>query len=158
MPVLGETLAIVGLENPSVNEFLAHPDLYVFYVIVQVYSHHLLCSRQIVAFFLGWVFISSLSCIIYSPIFRRFISGLFARSDNNSTDLESSSEKSVSTPTSDAPVSILLTQGDNLTLVFTLCICLAFASIAYFSSLLTFDSNNGEGPCGKYSCCLRHEN
>lgn len=124
LPSAITTLVVAGIQEPSVDEFLAHPDF-----------------RQIAAFFLGWVFISSFSCILYSSTFRRFISGLFATSDNNVPDPEVVSDK-LSTWTTSG-----LNKGDNHTLLFALCIFFAFASVAYFSSLLAFDPNNGAAAC-----------
>lgn len=136
------------------NEFLAHPDLYVFGKVSTVSNNLPSPSRQIAAFFLGWVFMNSLGCMIYSSIFQkilqRFIFGLFTTSDNNVPDLEAASEKSSSIWTSNSRGSGLYTKGDNHTLVFTICICLAFASVAYFSSLLSFDPINGSAACGKW--------
>jgi hypothetical protein len=121
----------------------------------------LLSSRQVAAFVLGWVFISSLSCILFSSIFQNFlqriISGLFTTSGNISPDPETPSEKSPSIWTASAQGSRLFTKGDNHTLVFTLCICLAFASVAYFSSLLSFDPSNGAAACGEYYSRFRHD-
>jgi hypothetical protein len=88
-----------------VDEFLAHPDF-----------------RQIAAFFLGWVFISSLYYIISSVSVRRGFwrccSFIFRSSYSDSTSLSS--------------------RDETETLSLTLSLCLAFASAAYFASLLTF--------------------
>jgi hypothetical protein len=93
-----------------VDEFLAHPDF-----------------RQIAAFFLGWVFISSLNHIISSVSVRRGFwrccSFIFRSSYSDSISLSSGDE----TPT----------------LSLTLSLCLAFASAAYLASLLTFRPGQG---------------
>jgi hypothetical protein len=159
MPVSGP--AIETLQEPSVNEFLAHPDLYVFFMstqytsIVQLIIYHLLSSRQVAAFFLGWVFMGSLSCMLYSSVFQnllnRCVSGLFTTSGGNASDSENSPEKSPSIWTgTSVRGSSLFTKRDNHILVFALCICLAFASVGYFLSLLSFDPRNGPAACGEY--------
>ncbi|KIM90842.1 hypothetical protein PILCRDRAFT_150990 [Piloderma croceum F 1598] len=132
MPVSG---AIETLQEPSVNEFLAHPDF-----------------RQVAAFFLGWVFMASLICMLYSSVFQnllnRCVSGLFTTSGGNASDSENSPEKSPSIWTGPSVRgSSLFTKRDNHTLVFALCICLAFASVGYFLSLLSFDPRNGPAAC-----------
>jgi hypothetical protein len=119
-----------------------------------VNTHHLLSSRQVAAFFLGWVFMSSLSCMLYSSVFQnllhRCIHGLFITSGDNTSDLKNVSEKSPSIWAGDVHESRLFSKGDNHALVFTLCICLAFASVAYFLSLLSFNPSNGSAACGEY--------
>lgn len=42
------------------------------------------------------------------------------------------------------------TTGENSTLVFTMSICFAFTSIAYFASLLSFNPSRGGAACGKF--------
>lgn len=97
-----------GEDNPSVDEFLAHPDF-----------------RQIAAFFLGFVFINSLHHIISSAavrrVFGRCCSFIFRRSYSDNSPLP-------------------LKDGTQ-TLAPTLSLCFAFASVAYFGSLLTFRPN-----------------
>lgn len=95
---------------------------------------------------------SSISCILYSSIIQnllqRFLSRLSTLTGPFPSDPEAASEKSSSTWTTSFQGSRFYSKGDNHTLVFTLCICFAFASIAHFSSLLTFNPNKGATACG----------
>lgn len=100
---------------------------------------------------------SSLSCILYSSIVQnllhRFLFRILTLSGVQSSDPE------LASPISEKPPSTwtlgqgsrVFTNGDNHTLVFTLCLCFAFASVADFASLLTFDLNQGATACGKWS-------
>lgn len=100
---------------------------------------------------------SSISYILYSSVVQnllhRFLFRMFTLSGEHSSDLDLASpvsEKPPSTWTLEQG-SRVFTKGDNHTLVFTLCLCFAFASVADFASLLTFDLDRGAAACGKYS-------
>jgi len=111
------------MDTPTINEFIAHPDY-----------------QQVASFFLGAVFITSLnySCLrirSFVPRFRKWIS----RVRSTTTDIENVSSEKVSITSSlefGRP-------GENQCFLFTLSLCFAFASIAYFGSLLSFSTNGG---------------
>jgi hypothetical protein len=123
-------------------------------MIYRLIDFRSLSSRQIAAFFLGWVFITSLSCIVYSSIVQnlllRIIFCLTHKTRTNATDPEAVPPTPEKSPTIWTTNSKLFTNGDNQTLVLTLFLCFSFASVAQFSSLLTFDPNKGAAACGKY--------
>ncbi|KAF8076442.1 hypothetical protein FPV67DRAFT_1471650 [Lyophyllum atratum] len=84
--------------------------------------------QQIAAFFLGAVFITSLnySYLWIRGFFPRFGQWMYR---NRSASITSSLN--------------FVRPGENQSLVFTLSLCFAFASIAYFGSLLSFSPNGG---------------
>ncbi|OAX36203.1 hypothetical protein K503DRAFT_858158 [Rhizopogon vinicolor AM-OR11-026] len=129
--------------TPPVSEFLKHPD-----------------HRQIASFFLGYVFICSLLCIMTSSVMRRlyrrcskvFALGRFMQSDarfhNENSAPWDDVENSIETLLRDDQRSrIMFLEDENRDLVLMLYICFAFASIAYFSSLLSFNSSGGSSAC-----------
>ncbi|EIN10653.1 hypothetical protein PUNSTDRAFT_119569 [Punctularia strigosozonata HHB-11173 SS5] len=135
------TLAVHGLEKPSAQEFVEHPDF-----------------RQICAFFLGWVFFCSLHYIAVSPFLRSVISLVTQRLANKHakfdpearpTSLTDEKEKSIIAWRRDSEASeyvepnLLSLKRDNHILTFTLSLCLAFASVAQFASLLAFSGKGG---------------
>jgi hypothetical protein len=151
-----KTLAILA-QDPPANEFLNHPDLYVIKfstMLHRLIDFRSLFSRQIAAFFLGWVFITSLSCIIYSSVVQnlllRIIFCLSTNTRTNVPDPEAGPPAPQKSPTIWTTNSRLFTKGDNQTLVFILRLCFVFASVAQFSSLLTFDPDKGAAACGKH--------
>jgi hypothetical protein len=115
-------------------------------------------SRQICAFFLGWVFFCSLQCIARSP-FSRSLVDLFARrvfikkgKDDPEARYAAPQEKEIGVWQSDSysQESLTLLRKDNHVLLFTLSLCFLFASMAQFASLLTF-SHKGGAACGMFS-------
>ncbi|OJA18981.1 hypothetical protein AZE42_00357 [Rhizopogon vesiculosus] len=131
--------------TPPVSEFLKHPD-----------------HPQIASFFLGCVFICSLLCVTTSPVMRRlyrrcskvFTLGRFMQSDtrfhNENSAPWDNVEKSIETLLRDDQSSrIMFLEDENRDLVLMLYICFAFASIAYFSSLLSFNSSGRSSACGE---------
>jgi hypothetical protein len=122
----------------------------------------ILYSRQIASFFLGWVFICSLLCIVTSPVMRHlyrrcsriFNLGRFTQLDTkfhrgNGTSCHNV-EKSIETFLRDDQSSrVTFLEDDHRDLVLMLSICFAFASIGHFSSLLSFNSSNGPSACGE---------
>ena len=115
-------------------------------------------SRQIAAFFLGWIFFYSAHSILRSPL----LAGLTARLgdllcvQNPLPDLEGQSRVEKADRPWDAsnappatPASLRI-RGDNPTLGFTLLLCLFLASIALFISLLSFDPSGGGAGCGEF--------
>lgn len=128
----------------SISDFLEHPDY-----------------RQIASFFLGWVFICSLICIVTSPVICRLYRmcynafddrrGLAADANfrNGHGTLWNNSEKpSIDTLFwGDRNSSTKSLEEENAALVLLLSFCFAFASVAHFSSLLSFNSNSGASAC-----------
>lgn len=86
-------------------------------------------SRHIASFFLGWVFIGSLLCIMTSPVMRQLYRRCFRISDLGQFMHPS--------------------EDSHRDLILMLSICFAFASIAHFSSLLSFQSGSGSSACGE---------
>ncbi|KAF7352757.1 hypothetical protein MVEN_01242000 [Mycena venus] len=115
-------MAIAGLDDTPSN-FAVHPDY-----------------RQVSTFALGWVFITSLSCIISSVLMQRLF-GLIRGRSSGSQDLERSvvSEKLVN-------AQLDLRHGYSNTALFALPLCFLFASVAQFASLLAFPLN-GDATC-----------
>ncbi|KAJ7283613.1 hypothetical protein C8J57DRAFT_1676671 [Mycena rebaudengoi] len=115
-------MAIAGLDEAVAN-FAVHPDY-----------------RQVSSFALGWVFITSVSCLLSSSLIQRLF-GFLGRRTFPSPDAEQSL---VSEKTS------LQTDNNNLdarygyfnTALFALPLCFLFASIAQFASLLAFPVSN----------------
>jgi hypothetical protein len=165
MPVVQRSfLSLSGVQDPSISEFIVHPDLYVE-MLVRPYGIHasgtnlcdLYCSRQISTFFLGWTFFCSLRYLIKSPLARRVHQAVcnallparkgrvavswpqqqtaVFRSDDKRTDNDIASVYSVS-------------DVDYSTLTFTLTLAFMLATIAQFGTLLTFDSDSGGVACG----------
>lgn len=142
-----------GLENPSSDEFLNNPDF-----------------RQIVAFFLGWVFFYSVQTIFSSPLlqenFARACSSFLSlitkpiQRRHEPNDIETNThpgpantlrhgEKAQNYNTrfnNSSSTSRLRTQEGDALLV-TLALCFACASVAHFASLLRY-TTSGETPCG----------
>ncbi|RDB22494.1 hypothetical protein Hypma_010137 [Hypsizygus marmoreus] len=120
-------VTLPGLDSPTISEFIAHPDY-----------------QQISAFFLGAVFITSLQ--YSSTWFRGFLQRMgtwVSRSRSKAIDIEDSCSEKISIAQSSKPARA----GKHQSLVFTLSICFAFASIAYFGSLLSFSTNDGGALC-----------
>ncbi|KAG1752747.1 uncharacterized protein EDB91DRAFT_1293996, partial [Suillus paluster] len=114
--------------------------------------------RQIASFFLGWVFICSLLCIGTSPVMchlyrkctRAFDQDLQLESAfrNEHGALWKNSEKHLETLLGgDRGSSINSLEDENSVLVLLLSLCFAFASVAHFSSLLSFNSSSGSSVC-----------
>ncbi|KAG2367338.1 hypothetical protein BDR07DRAFT_300186 [Suillus spraguei] len=128
----------------STSEFLEHPDY-----------------PQIASFFLGWVFICSLLCIVTSPVMchlyqmcykvfheRRGLQ-LDANFRSGHDSLWDNSEKHPMNTLfcGDRNSSIKSLEEENHALILLLSFCFAFASVAHFSSLLSFNSNSGASAC-----------
>ncbi|GLB33850.1 hypothetical protein LshimejAT787_0107340 [Lyophyllum shimeji] len=110
-------------DTPDIQEFIAHPDY-----------------QQIAAFFLGAVFITSLnhSCLWIRRFFPRIRKWMY-RDGGMTTDINHSAYEKASIASS----SRFINSGENQSLVFTLSLCFAFASIAYVGSLLSFSPKGG---------------
>ncbi|KIK78189.1 hypothetical protein PAXRUDRAFT_111710, partial [Paxillus rubicundulus Ve08.2h10] len=149
-----EILLVQGSAVPSVNEFLQHPDF-----------------RQIAAFFLGWVFICSLLSIASSPtansLARCLASHVSVRPSSISANPTGNSTAASCVEKRLDPLSLhnrnsnLHSREDHF-LTLMLFVCFAFASLANFSSLLTFDAGSGSPACafviawgGISACCGR---
>lgn len=137
-------LVVRDTETLSISDFLEHPDY-----------------RQIASFFLGWVFICSLICIVTSPVICRLYQmchnsfddrrGLAADAHycNGHDTLWNNSEKHPIDTLfwGDRNSSTQSLEEENAALVLLLSFCFAFASVAHFSSLLSFNSNSGASAC-----------
>ncbi|KAH0587621.1 hypothetical protein H2248_006391 [Termitomyces sp. 'cryptogamus'] len=95
-------------------------------------------SQQISSFFLGTVFITSLNYSFHwiRGLFPRVKDWILSRKRSPTNDLEKNdfdvaSIVSLST----------IRSGEDMTIVFAISLCFLFASIAYFSSLLSFHQN-----------------
>ncbi|KAG2757307.1 hypothetical protein P692DRAFT_20843004 [Suillus brevipes Sb2] len=137
-------LVVRDTETLSISDFLERPDY-----------------RQIASFFLGWVFICSLICIVTSPVICRLYQmchnsfddrrGLAADAHycNGHDTLWNNSEKHPIDTLfwDDRNSSTQSWEEENAALVLLLSFCFAFASVAHFSSLLSFNSNSGASAC-----------
>ncbi|KIJ20057.1 hypothetical protein PAXINDRAFT_96331 [Paxillus involutus ATCC 200175] len=150
-----EILLVQGSAVPSVNEFLQHPDF-----------------RQIAAFFLGWVFICSLLSIASSPTANSLarwltshvsarLSSAFSNSAGTSTAASCAEKRPLDLLSLHNHDSNLHSREDHF-LTLMLFVCFAFAGLANFSSLLTFDAGSGSSVCafvvawgGISACCGR---
>ncbi|KAK7061759.1 hypothetical protein R3P38DRAFT_2831400 [Favolaschia claudopus] len=121
-------MAIAGLDETTSN-FAVHPD-----------------HRQVSTFALGWVFLTSLSCIVSSVLVQRLF-GLIRGASSRSQDAERSflSEK-LSIRSLDTANRADLRNGYSNTALFALPLCFLFASVAQFASLLAFPLN-GDAAC-----------
>lgn len=112
------------------------------------------CSRQICTFFLGWVFITSISCLLSSSL----VQGLLWKcrtvlipstpADERSSRFDVESIHFEKTPSLMTKNTDVILKGDSPSLFFILSLCFTFASLAHFASLLTFTPNGGETACG----------
>ncbi|KAG1892408.1 hypothetical protein F4604DRAFT_26795 [Suillus subluteus] len=142
--IFRSALVVRDAKTLSISEFLEHPDYH-----------------QIASFFLGWVFICSLLCIVTSPVMchlyqmcynafdERRVLRLDVNFRNEYGTLWSNSEKPpIGTLFwGDRNSSIKSLEEENSALVLLLSFCFAFASAAHFSSLLSFNSNSGASAC-----------
>lgn len=142
--VFRSALVVPDAKTLSISEFLEHPDYH-----------------QIASFFLGWVFICSLLCIVTSPVvchlyqmcYNAFDEQRGLRLDanfrNEHSTLWNDSEKPPMGTLfwGDRNSSIKSLEEENSALVLLLSFCFAFASAANFSSLLSFNSNSGASAC-----------
>ncbi|KAJ7180146.1 hypothetical protein C8R43DRAFT_1117473 [Mycena crocata] len=121
-------MAIGGLDESTTN-FSVHPDY-----------------RQVSSFALGWLFITSLSCLISSVLVQRLF-GFIRGRGSRSSDPESSivSEKQ-SVRSFDVENNLDLRHGYSSTALFALPLCFLFASVAQFASLLAFPLT-GDATC-----------
>ncbi|KAG2156103.1 hypothetical protein DEU56DRAFT_765562 [Suillus clintonianus] len=133
-------LVVRDASTLSISEFLEHPDY-----------------RQIASFFLGWVFVCSLLCVVTSPVmchlYRKCSKAFDERrglqlDTNGNRALWNNSEKLQGTLFwGDRNSTIQPLEDENSALVLLLSLCFAFASVANFSSLLSFNSDSGPSSC-----------
>ncbi|KAF9055311.1 hypothetical protein BDZ89DRAFT_1055902, partial [Hymenopellis radicata] len=105
----------MGAPSPTVVEVSEHPD-----------------HRQIATFFLGWAFVTSLQCLLSSGV-RRRVCG--TRTPSSDSEKASGYETMI--------MSNITIRSVHPSFMFVLSLCFMFASIAYFASLLSFDSGGG---------------
>ncbi|KAI0320804.1 hypothetical protein OF83DRAFT_485857 [Amylostereum chailletii] len=113
----------------AVAYFRAHPDY-----------------RQVAAFILGWVFLSSLRHIWRSPFLRELTATLFEAVYalvRGQKSPEADREKSSSFYSRSTSQSGKLRRIEHSTLAFLLCLCFLLASLTQFLSLLYFDPSKG---------------
>ncbi|THH15489.1 hypothetical protein EW146_g4991 [Bondarzewia mesenterica] len=139
---------VQNLKGPAVHEFLDHPDF-----------------RQISAFFLGWVFLSSIRYVIYSPFFwtqigrcgKLFMSlRCYRRSipKDNAEGLERAAipaddkERGQAWTGNDVDSIERLRREESDTLTFLLALSFGIASLSDFFSLLAF----GPGQASETTC------
>ncbi|KAJ7095429.1 hypothetical protein B0H15DRAFT_829541 [Mycena belliarum] len=115
-------MAIAGLDETTTN-FSVHPDY-----------------RQVSTFALGWVFITSLSAIVSSVLVQRLFGFIRGRSTSSDPERSIVSEKQ-SLRSLDIENGLDLRHGYSNTAFFALPLCLFFASVAQFASLLAFPLN-----------------
>ncbi|KAJ7771413.1 hypothetical protein DFH07DRAFT_804308 [Mycena maculata] len=121
-------MAIVGLDDTTTN-FAVHPDY-----------------RQVATFALGWVFITSLSCIISSVLIQRLFGLIRGSPSPSSRDPEHYiADEKLSLRSLDIE-NLDPRHGYSNTALFALPLCFLFASIAQFASLLAFPLN-GDATC-----------
>ncbi|KAJ6539387.1 hypothetical protein B0H19DRAFT_357705 [Mycena capillaripes] len=121
-------MAIAGLdETPST--FSVHPDF-----------------RQVSTFALGWVFITSLSCIISSALLQRLFGFIRGRSSVSQDPERNIVSEKLSIRSLDIENSLDLRHGYSNTALFALPLCFLFASVAQFASLLAFPLS-GDATC-----------
>ncbi|KAG8852519.1 hypothetical protein FRB91_006390, partial [Serendipita sp. 411] len=135
----------LGLENPSINEFLHRPDL-----------------RPISAFFLGILFSASVYYIIHSPtlasLLSHFISQrppphlqvplqIFQAAQRTRDQDGTYAEHPAHTRISLASASSIYGRMDPLALVFILDLVYITTTATQFGSLLAFDTIKGQVPC-----------
>jgi hypothetical protein len=117
-------------------------------------------SRQIAAFFLGWVFICSLLSIASSPTANSLarwltshvsarLSSAFSNSAGTSTAASCAEKRPLDLLSLHNHDSNLHSREDHF-LTLMLFVCFAFAGLANFSSLLTFDAGSGSSVCGRF--------
>ncbi|KAJ7781198.1 hypothetical protein B0H16DRAFT_1497416 [Mycena metata] len=121
-------MAIAGLDESTTN-FAVHPDY-----------------RQVSTFALGWVFVTSLSCLLSSVLIQRLF-GYFRPRKTEASDPEGAyvSEK-LSVRSLDIEHNLDLGHGYSNTALFALPLCFLFASVAQFASLLAFPLG-GDATC-----------
>lgn len=131
---MGQTLAVEGLQDPSVGEFLNHPDY-----------------RQIAAFFLGWVSLYSLLLITQSKTLHALLSFSFPCPRARTSDLEARVPNPVREKTPTVENSFVhhqrLRDNEGHALFLMLALCFFSSSLAQFGSLFQFSASNGETVC-----------
>ncbi|KAJ7682761.1 hypothetical protein DFH06DRAFT_1162063 [Mycena polygramma] len=120
-------MAIAGLDETTTN-FSVHPDF-----------------RQVSTFALGWVFITSLSCILSSVLLQRLFGFIRGRSVSHDPERSIASEK-LSIRSFDPENKLDHRHGYSNTALFALPLCFLFASVAQFASLLAFPLS-GDATC-----------
>lgn len=145
------------------EEFLVHPDLYVFFDPLQCMPFiRLPTSRVIAGFLLGWVFWSGISHACRSQFFQvlgrlcwNFLRN--TRVPSNSSDIEARSSQHQDVEKNPqrrrSQLSTIHRISNQAALTFTLNLCFAFAGFAEFCSLLVYDSY-GVTACGRPHPCL----
>ncbi|KAJ7908321.1 hypothetical protein B0H13DRAFT_2017076 [Mycena leptocephala] len=121
-------MAIAGLDETTTN-FSVHPDY-----------------RQVSTFALGWVFITSLSCIISSVLIQRLFGFIRSRASVSSDPEGSIVSEKLSIRSLDIENKLDHRHGYSNTALFALPLCFLFASIAQFASLLAFPLS-GDATC-----------
>ncbi|KAI0068844.1 hypothetical protein BV25DRAFT_1910584 [Artomyces pyxidatus] len=117
-----------ALEQQAVTEFLVHPD-----------------HRQVSAFFLGWVVLSSAQFVWSSPLLRDIIRK--PRSTSTlSTDISATAHLEKGNVVAVNALTEPIHEG-RLTLLVLLCLSFMLASLSNFLSLLTFGSDSGDVAC-----------
>ncbi|PSR77288.1 hypothetical protein PHLCEN_2v7981 [Hermanssonia centrifuga] len=133
-----------GSDSTAAQFYLDHPD-----------------GRVVSSFFLGCVFVNSLHYLV-SSVFVRFAVRK-ARDLLRTTPCLSRSRRARIDP--EAPFTLsekaawaetrsLEQYNDHSSLVFTLNLCLVFASFAMFLSLLVYSVNTGDAGCGEFNLTL----
>jgi len=131
---LNGQVSVQDPQNPIIEEILIHPDF-----------------RIIAAFFLGWVFLSSVYHASSSTLLRGALSRLFLRCSFRRTKKKNVGD--VEAPTSHEKISTIADSDelprarrdiDDSALVFILNLCFAFAGLAEFCSLLDLGGPNGD--------------
>ncbi|KAJ7129625.1 hypothetical protein C8R44DRAFT_777254 [Mycena epipterygia] len=121
-------MAIAGLDETTTS-FSVHPDF-----------------RQVSSFALGWVFLTSLSCIISSVLVQRILGFVRGRASPSPDPERSISYEKQSLRSFDIENNLDLRHGYSNTALFALPLCFLFASVAQFASLLAFPFN-GDATC-----------
>ncbi|KAJ7047328.1 hypothetical protein C8F04DRAFT_1058432 [Mycena alexandri] len=121
-------MAIAGLDESTTN-FSVHPDY-----------------RQVSAFALGWVFVTSLSCIISSVLIQRLFGYFRARKTETSDPERAYVSEKMSVRSLDIEHKLDIGHGYSNTALFALPLCFLFASVAQFASLLAFPLS-GDATC-----------
>ncbi|THV08507.1 hypothetical protein K435DRAFT_13376 [Dendrothele bispora CBS 962.96] len=118
--------ALSGLKVPTAADFDQHTDFH-----------------TIASFFIGWVFVISLSCITSSPAASSLARAVFyQRTPRWFHDSRTNSIKASSDVESDGS-SISPSKRDSRTLLLIMFLAFATGSLANFASLLTFEANSG---------------
>lgn len=155
------------LKNPSSDEFLNNLGLQVAIQLPLQFLLTIDLSRQIAAFFLGWVFFYSVQIIISSPLLQEIFACAYSffffstRGKHQPNDVEAHTHINLAnillhedktfkcnTAFIELPPPSRPRMQEGNALLVTLALCFACASVAHFASLLQY-STSGEIACGK---------